>query len=134
MSFINDSFPLKTLRELAEEEIPATFYYLATPYAKYVDGREKAFEEALSYANILLQAGVPVFSPIVHSHPIATKTNGLDAEDYDTWLTLDKSILRGSSGVLIAPMIGWRLSKGIAMEIEEANLRRLPVFLLDMHW
>jgi hypothetical protein len=125
------NFPTVKLQEIKEVN---TFYYLASPYSIYPEGREQAFKEALAYTNILLRAGIPVFSPIVHSHPLATLSNAPDCNDYDVWLGLDKAILRGANGMLIVPMIGWRLSKGIAMEIEEANRVRIPISILNAHY
>ena len=45
------------------------FWYLASPYSKYPEGTQAAFEMACWQAGLLIRAGVPVFSPIAHSHP-----------------------------------------------------------------
>lgn len=46
--------------------------YLASPYTHSdVHVREWRFREACRAAAALLRAGITVFSPIAHSHPIA---------------------------------------------------------------
>ena len=47
--------------------------YLATPYTNYFLGRKPAFHAACGLAAQLLKRGVNVYSPIVHSHPIAQR-------------------------------------------------------------
>ena len=110
-----------------------TFWYLATPYAKHVHGKEEAFKEAARAAGLLIQHGVHVFSPIAHSHPIAELCN-MEKDSHDLWMPLDLAILKGSNGVLVNPIPGWRISKGIEMEINAARELGLPVYRLDMDW
>ena len=44
--------------------------YLATPYSKFPGGIQAAFIDAACIAARLLRAGVKVYSPITHTHPI----------------------------------------------------------------
>jgi len=44
------------------------------------------------------------------------------------------AILRGASGLLIAPMAGWRNSKGVQMEIDFAKELHIPIYVTDVHW
>jgi hypothetical protein len=125
-----DNINLITVKELHCR----TFWYLATVYSSYPEGKEAARKEALAYANMLIQAEVPTFSPVVHSHPIAEETANLPAFSHLIWMPQDLAILRGASGLLIAPMLGWRLSKGIGIEVEEAKRLGLPIYILDGHW
>lgn len=135
------SFPLANLVDLTNPssdvsicDIPrTTFWYLASPYAKYAAGKKVAYEHACEYAHDLIIAGVPVFSPIAHSHSIA-KVCRMDKSSHDLWMPQDLTILSGAHGILIAPMAGWRLSKGIAMEVEEAQRMNKPIYMLDLHW
>lgn len=131
---IEETFPVLTLRELnLSGWKPRSFYYLASPYARYIDGRKKAFEEVVGYASILIQMGVTVHSPIAHNHPISEQCD-LSQTDHDFWMAVDLPMVRASSGVLIAPMAGWRLSKGIASEIAEAKAYNISVHILDAHY
>lgn len=123
--------PVK-LHELADHS-GQTFWYLCSPYARYVEGKKEAFKEANSSAAVLIAAGIPVLSPLSHSHPIAKQCN-IDPDNYDIWLGLDIQLLRGSHGILINPLQGWRDSKGIGMELDEANKLGLPIYMLDLHW
>lgn len=129
---ITQEFPSIRFYEL--ERFPnKTFWYLCSPYARYVEGKEEAFKEANSSAAILIAAGIPVLSPLSHSHPIAKQCN-IDPDSYDIWLGLDIQLLRGSHGLLINPLQGWRDSKGIGMELDEARTLGLSIYMLDLHW
>lgn len=138
---ITEQFPVANIGDLTNRNsdvsirgVPRyTFWYLASPYAKYATGKRDAYESACEYAHDLIVAGVPVFSPIAHSHSIA-KVCRMDKDSHDLWMPQDLAILAGANGVLIAPMAGWRTSKGIAMEIEEAKRLSKPVYMLDLHW
>ena len=129
---ITSQFPIRGLSDLASSESVRSFFYLATPYAKYAGGKREAYELACKYTHDLIVAGVPVFSPIAHSHSIA-KTCNMNKNSNDLWMPQDLAILRGASELLIAPVAGWRNSKGIAMEVAEANEHNIPIWLLDVH-
>jgi hypothetical protein len=86
------TIPRDTLERQAERiqklEEPMKFWLLATPYTKYPHGQEAAFWLAVEHRGFLLRAGVPCFSPIVHSHPIAHHC-GFDVHDVPFWLLSD---------------------------------------------
>jgi hypothetical protein len=126
---IETDFPLRTIESLRASKIE-TFWYICSPYAKYRHGKEAAFEDACMWAAKLIKAGVPAFSPIAHSHSIASIAV-MDKDSHDLWMPQDLSILRGAQGVLIAPMEGWLESKGVAMEVADAWRQDKPVFLID---
>jgi hypothetical protein len=126
---IREDFPIRTIESLAASRIE-TFWYAASPYAKYRLGKEAAFEDACLWAAKLIKAGVPVFSPIAHSHSIATIAD-MDKDSHDLWMPQDLAILRGAQGVLILPIDGWLESKGVAMEVADAWRQDKPVFLID---
>ncbi len=58
----------------------------------------------------------------------------MDLSSHDLWMPEDLAVLRGSNGVLINPIPGWRLSKGVAMEVSEAHALGKPVYCLDISW
>ena len=107
--------------------------YLATPYSKYPDGLERAFVMASKLAGLLIHAGVKIYSPIAHCHPVAIH-GGLNPLDHDLWMRLDKAMME-ACGALdrrpYMPRAGAR-SKGIAIEIDffEGKLGQ-PIFDLD---
>lgn len=121
-------FPERTIESFSASKI-ATFWYLASPYAKYLHGKEAAFEDACMWTSALIKAGVPCFSPIAHSHSITTIAH-MDKDSHDLWMPQDLSILRGANGVIILPMKGWQESKGVGMEVDAALKLDIPVFLL----
>ena len=92
-------------------------YYLATPYTKFEDGLNMAFAKAAKVAADLIRQGVNVYSPIVHSHPIAAHGN-IDPTDHPLWLGIDQAFMERCDGLVVATMNGWTKSKGIRFEIE----------------
>lgn len=108
---------------------PQTLWYMATPYTKYHEGIEAAFQEASYYAAKLLQQGVNVYSPIAHSHPISIH-GGIDPLDHELWLTFDELLMRRCDGMVIITMVGWGASRGIKAEIDIFNGMQKPVILL----
>jgi hypothetical protein len=105
------------------------FWYLATPYSKWVGGMDDAFDHASVLAGRLLKKDVHVFSPIAHSHPIA-KSGGIDPADHGIWLKLDEVFMRAAFGILVADMPGWHDSFGVKEEIRWFTKHKKPVYLL----
>lgn len=109
---------------------PRMLSYLATPYTKFPDGIEAAFIEASKLAARLLRAGVKVYSPIAHCHPIAT-FGALDPLDHAMWMALDTVMLSAADVLIVAHMASWEESKGMAIEIEYFEKAGKPIFDLD---
>jgi nucleoside 2-deoxyribosyltransferase len=105
------------------------FWYLATPYTNHPDGHEAAFLEACETAALLIRSGVPVFSPITHSHSIAACLPGYQTHDF--WMNVDKPFMRTAFGAIVVRMKGWRESRGVAYEIEFFQSRGKPVFYIE---
>jgi len=101
--------------------------YLATPYSKYPAGIEQAFIDASKVAANLMIAGVKVYSPIAHTHPLAVHGN-VDPYDHSIWLPFDQAIMDAASACVVAMMPGWRQSKGTAHELEYFEKGGKPVF------
>jgi hypothetical protein len=93
-----------------------SFYYLATPYSRYIDGPEEAFREASRQCAVLVRAGVPVFSPIAMTHPVA-EFGGIDPLDCETWLAVDRPMMDAAKGLIVCTMHGWQDSYGVSEEI-----------------
>jgi hypothetical protein len=102
------------------------FWYLATPYSKYPHGLEAAFRLAVEQRGLLLKAGVPVFSPIIHSHPVAMQC-GLDPHDHSIWLPSEAPILAAACGLINLAAESWKISFGMMMEREDFQKRGLPI-------
>lgn len=105
------------------------FWYLATPYSKYEGGIEEAFLEAARQASLLIDSGIPVFSPICHSHPIAIE-GGIDPLDHLVWLDVDAPMMRAAHGLIVCKMPGWLDSYGVSVEIEAFRDADKPIIYM----
>jgi len=94
------------------------YYYLASPYSKFATGIEQAWIDVCKQAAILIEAGIPVYSPIAHTHPIAVH-GGIDPYAHAIWLPADLPLMQGAKGLIICMMQGWEESYGISEEIKE---------------
>lgn len=100
-----------------------SYWYLASPYSSFPGGMRNAAREAESAAAQLIAAGVPVYSPIAHSHSIAA-TGNLDPEDYEIWMPLNRVMMRAARGLIVLTLYGWATSRGVRMEIEAMASKR----------
>lgn len=105
-------------------------WYLATPYTKYPAGIWPAYKEAARIAGALCGAGINVYSPIAHSHPLAIY-GGVDPLDHDLWKRVDAPFVDICGGLIVAMMTGWETSAGITHEIAEFTAAGKPVRHLD---
>jgi hypothetical protein len=100
--------------------------YLATPYSRYPKGLDTAREHACLIAAEFVEAGVPVFCPIAHSHEIAM-LGGLDPKDHDLWARQNEALMEHCDALAVPLMTGWSTSKGVCAEIDFFKSRRRPV-------
>jgi hypothetical protein len=111
--------------------LPKTaFYYLATPYTNYEGGLEKAYHDARMITAGFLKQGVTVFSPIVHTHPVA-RIGGIDPLDLNIWIPFDEPFMRAAGACIVAMLPGWKKSKGVRAEIDFFNAAGKPVLYYD---
>jgi hypothetical protein len=106
-----------------------SFYYLATPYSKYINGPERAFKEAAAQAAVLVRAGIPVFSPIAMTHPIAIEGD-LDPLDHEIWLEADRTFMEAAKALIVCEMEGWAESYGVEEEIKAFRRMGKPVIYM----
>lgn len=104
--------------------------YLATPYTKYPAGIEQAFVDASACAARLLKAGVKVYSPIAHTHPLAIH-GGLDPLDHAIWLPFDQAMMEAADALIVAHMDGWHESYGVRHEMEFFAKAGKPIIHID---
>lgn len=92
-------------------------WYLASPYSDYDEGHEAAADDIAEQAALLMNAGVRVFSPICHSHPIAKF--GIDDDSHDFWVNwYCRPFMDASCGLIVCDLPGWQDSAGVLAEIE----------------
>lgn len=94
-----------------------SYFYLASPYTHFPGGREAAFREVCSETARLIERGVTVFSPIVHSHPLCAH-GALEKMSHTAWMLFDEHFMRQARGLIVLKMAGWRTSKGVQMELD----------------
>lgn len=103
-----------------------SFFYLASPYSGYPAGLDAAFRAACTNAALLVAAGIPVFCPIAHFHPIA-KHGSLDPVDHTIWLPADRPMMDAAHGLIVLMLESWRESVGVAHEIKIFESAGKPV-------
>lgn len=104
--------------------------YLATPYSHTDPAvRERRFREVTRVTGELMRAGVHVFSPITHCHPIAEAGNLPKGWEY--WQEYDRAMLSACGRVVVLMQDGWRESMGVQCEIAMAERLGLPVEYME---
>ena len=99
--------------------------YLASPYSHPDPAiREQRYHAACRATAALLRIGHTVFSPIVHSHPLASL--GLPT-DWKFWARFDRDHLERCDEVWVLTLDGWRESVGVREEIRIARQLGRPV-------
>jgi hypothetical protein len=95
--------------------------YLASPYSKYAPALDYACDVVCIVAARLMRVGVQVYSPIAHSHTIATR-GGLDPLDGPFYVAHNKHEQDLCDLLLVVTMDGWDESDGIKGEFAHAWL------------
>lgn len=104
--------------------------YLASPYTH----QNKAIEEerytvTMEVTAILISRGLPIFSPIVHCHPMAQQFDM--PTDAKSWELYNGDFIRKASSMYVLTIAGWKESKGVTQEIILANRLAMPVHYVD---
>ncbi|MFO0915248.1 MAG: DUF1937 family protein [Pirellulales bacterium] len=103
--------------------------YLASPYSHESPAvRQQRYGDACQAVVHLLHAGLAVFSPIVHSHPLVSY--GLPT-DWSFWQRVDQEHLRRCDQMIVLMLDGWEESRGVAAEIDIARELGLPIDYLS---
>lgn len=110
---------------------PFTYWYLATPYTKFAGGLEAAAMLAYRLTAQLMRAGVPVFCPIAHTHPVAAAELRDKQTDHGFWMRADGPMMEAAGGLLVALVPGWGESHGVRFETEQFRHAGKPVMFWD---
>lgn len=90
--------------------------YLASPYSHPNPARREArFVHACQATAYLMNQGKIVFSPIAHSHPIATRCQL--PLDFGYWERFDREMLTMCDSMIVLMLDGWATSVGVQNEI-----------------
>lgn len=106
-----------------------SFWYLASPYSKYPQGLNAAFEAVCQARGLLVKAKIPCFSPIIHSHSVAMICN-IDPSDYKIWLPAEEPILRAAKGLIVLMLNTWNVSYGIGVEMDIFKNENKPIIFM----
>jgi len=105
--------------------------YLCSPYTSYRNGDIwAAYQEAARIAGLLTKQGHTVYSPVVHSHPLAIYAK-IDPLNWQFWMKADAPFVAACQECLVAMMEGWRESQGVTAEIAEFQRVGKPVHYVD---
>ena len=103
--------------------------YLSSPYSSEDAAlRQWRFEAACKATAEMLRAGLIVWSPVVHSHPLTLY--GLPS-DWQFWQSYDRAYLEACSALTVLTLDGWRESEGVANEIKMANELGIPFWTIE---
>lgn len=106
------------------------YWYVASPYSKYPEGIEQAWINVCKITGKLISAGVPVYSPIAHTHPIAIYAE-IDPYSHDIWLPADEPMMANAYGLIVVMMDGWMVSYGIGVEVDYFVEHCMPVVYIS---
>lgn len=110
--------------------MPFTYFYVATPYTKFPGGLDAAHILACRLTGELIKLGLPCYSPIAYTHPIALYAD-MDKVDHDLWVRVDKPLLDGASAMIVIQAESWDESRGIRHEIETFAQAGKPIIYWD---
>jgi hypothetical protein len=96
------------------------YIYLASPYT-HDDKRvvEDRVHQVCVVAAKLMNRGIPIFSPIAHTHPIAMA--GALPTGWEFWKKYDKVMIGGAEQLWVLQLDGWDISVGVKAEIDIAT-------------
>ena len=104
--------------------------YLAIPYShKDPSIRQQRFEAVNRVAAKLINEGHLIFSPISHSHHIATE-HGLSG-GWEFWQRHDEAMLKSCSRLIVLKLDGWHESVGVRAEIEFATKHGIQITFME---
>ncbi len=122
--------------------------YLASPYTHFDPKIQEArYRINLEIAQLLIQEGWAVFSPLVHGHNFDIKSipqsmlNELmlvrpilsfDELWTEFWRRQDEPILTAASRLIVLRLPGWENSQGIAWEMQVAKKFNIPIYMADV--
>jgi len=112
------------------KEKMVSLWYLASPYSGHPHGKEVAFRAAAANAGLLLAAGVGVFSPISHTHPVEKYSPQVKGKGHGFWMAVDRVVFDHCGGVIVLTEPGWLTSVGVQMEIGWAKDRKIPIIYM----
>lgn len=111
--------------------IPEHYYYLASPYSHPNASVRFEREIEISYVGAqLTHLGLNLFCPITQSVRLNDFLNKHNQLGHDECMRVDYAFLARAKGLIVAMVDGWKESKGVALEIQFAQDRKMPIYFL----
>lgn len=107
-----------------------SYWYLGSPYSKYPGGLFNAYVHCLKARGRLIKASISCFSPIIHSHQVASCC-GIDPLDHSIWLPAERPMLDAACGLIILGIEGWDVSFGLSEERKAFAAAGKPEVFMD---
>ena len=130
--FEGDHVDRATIADMVQAAMGAArpFVYLATPYSDPDPAvMTMRFKVAAAVSAEMMRAGVTVFCPIVHGHPMAEA--GSLPRDWRFWEEYDRKCLSVSARLAVLRQEGWDRSEGVAREMRIAEETGMPIEYID---
>lgn len=109
-----------------------SFVYLAGPYSHKDEAvRLERYDQLTHCTSLIMAEGIPVFSPITHSHNAAAYLPQHLLMNHGFWMQQDLPVLRRAAVLTVVQLPGWTTSLGVKAEIEEARRVGLPVVYIE---
>jgi len=96
-----------------------SYVYLAGPYSGAVEREDRNYARHLAAAAVMCKHGVPVFSPIVQSHPMC-RVHGMGGAWAD-WAALDREYIGAARELWVLKIPGYLESVGVRAEVGRAR-------------
>jgi hypothetical protein len=111
------------------------YIYVASPYSSPDPRvREERYQLVLQECAAYVTLGIPIFSPIVHFHPIDKVLLKEVSHPSEFWDPFWKPLLLNSSLLLVLPFPGYKESRGIKEErkiAQESNIPEIVSFMFN---
>ena len=110
-----------------------SYWYMASVYTSYPEGKEQAFVEACKQVTRLQtnNPGEVFYSPIVHCHAMR-KYGGFDNFDWEGFIRpIDFAFLKKAKAMIVIMMPEWQTSVGINDELKYARKLGKPILYVE---
>lgn len=102
------------------------YWYLASPYShEFYDIMDERAKLASHCAAWMVRNDAPCYAPIAFWHHITVEYKM--PTDAANWRNVNMTFLRHAIGVRVLLIDGWKESKGVKEEVEEAKRLNMPV-------
>lgn len=106
--------------------------YMASPFSNEDKSVEEVnYQTTLSITSILINHGIPIFSPIVYGYHINI-ANPEVGGSFKNWEKFDKWAISNCGALLVLPLKGLSKSEGVLNEVQYAESIKCPIFLLNV--